>query len=167
MDSIHSTSSNDYIDIDAYLRDETSVWASEVKPNHVGYFVYIFIVPIFCVFGIIANAVNAIIFSRPRMVSSSYIYFTGMKFYSSFPPDWLIFDPLNLQNIVALSCLDFLSCLLLFASCLARTAFRTTMEWRRFDLFCFLPISGITTTASNFLTMAVVIGKFFLALWKL
>ncbi|XP_037032719.1 uncharacterized protein LOC119071773 isoform X2 [Bradysia coprophila] len=31
--------------------------------------------------------------------------------------------------------------------------------WRRFDLFCFLPISGITTSASNFVTLAVVIDR--------
>ncbi len=63
---------------DVSLRDETSVWASELNRNHVGYFMYIMIVPIFCVFGIITNSLNAIIFSRPRMVSSSYIYFTGI-----------------------------------------------------------------------------------------
>lgn len=73
------TSSNE--NLDAYLRDETSVWASQVNQNHVGYIIYIFIVPFFCVFGIITNSLNAIIFSRPRMVSSSYIYFTGNNSY--------------------------------------------------------------------------------------
>lgn len=60
-----------------YFRDETSVWASDASLNQVGYFVYAFIIPMFCVFGIITNSLNAIIFSRPRMICSSYIYFTG------------------------------------------------------------------------------------------
>lgn len=71
--------------LDTYLRDETSVWAKEVIPNHVGYFIYILIIPIFCVFGIVANSLNAIIFSRPRMVSSSYIYFTGIVNINTLP----------------------------------------------------------------------------------
>lgn len=57
--------------------------------------------------------------------------------------------------------MDLISCFLLFLSCLARTTFRMTVAWRRFDLFCFLPVSGITTTASNFITLAVVIGRYF------
>lgn len=152
---------------DSFVRDETSVWSSEVIRNHVGYFIYILIIPIFCVFGIITNSLNAIIFSRPRMVSSSYIYFTGtgkrfLSYFSIFYGLRFYLLPLKFYFIIlALSCLDLLSCLLLFLSCLARTEFRMTVGWRRFDLFCYLPISAITTTASNFITLAVVIGNEF------
>lgn len=83
---------------DAYLPDETSVWASQVNHNHVGYFIYILVIPIFCIFGIVTNSLNAIIFSRPKMVSSSYIYFTGI--YTSYFYDSFNFF-LNLFNCVS------------------------------------------------------------------
>lgn len=74
-----------YIDRIAFLPDnenhskEVSVWA-DFSPTLAGCIVYLFVVPFFCLIGIITNSINIWIFSRPRVRSlgcSAYFYFKG------------------------------------------------------------------------------------------
>lgn len=60
---------------------EVSVWA-DFSPTLAGCIVYLFVVPFFCMVGIVTNSVNIFIFSRPRiraMACSAYFYFKGLK----------------------------------------------------------------------------------------
>lgn len=60
-------------------QEEVSVWA-DYSPTLSGCIVYLFVVPFFCMIGIVTNSINIWIFSRPRVRSlacSAYFYFKG------------------------------------------------------------------------------------------
>lgn len=94
-----------YIDRIAFLPDnenhskEVSVWA-DFSPTLAGCIVYLFVVPFFCLIGIITNSINIWIFSRPRVRSlgcSAYFYFKGRK------------EPINWLKEINLICNIYLS----------------------------------------------------------
>lgn len=58
--------------------DETSVWSADNGPTDSGFIFYCLVVPFICLFGAITNILNAIIFSRPRMTASAYVYLAGL-----------------------------------------------------------------------------------------
>lgn len=69
-----------HIFIVALHSDETSVWSTGL-PTKFGFITYSLVIPMICSFGILANLLNFIIFSRPRMTATAYCYFTGNKKY--------------------------------------------------------------------------------------
>lgn len=61
---------------------------------------------------------------------------------------------------LAISFFDATSCVLLILSCYARTICMDNLMWMLYDTMIFIPVSGVVSTVSNFLTISVSLGKY-------
>lgn len=156
MSTLRSVMRNFLLSVDEKHSQEVSVWA-DYAPTMAGSIIYLFVVPFFCMVGIVTNSINIWIFSRPRIRSiacSAYCYFKGSPFCAL---NYYIYnEPFSLFS--AISILDLISCVLLFFSCFARTIFLTRLPWLIYDIMIYIPVGSVLSNASNVLTCAVSLG---------
>lgn len=61
---------------------------------------------------------------------------------------------------LALSCCDFVSCGLVFFSCLAKSIKHNDQAWQIYDTMWHLPIIGISGGIGNYIIVGVAIGRY-------
>lgn len=96
---------------------------------------YGIVIPLFAVFGCMANALNAIVFMRPKMTASAFTYLS------------------------ILSWVDSLCCIIILCTCISRTIGLNSFFWIYFDLQLQSPLFGTLSGAANLILAAVTIDR--------
>ncbi|KAK5648802.1 hypothetical protein RI129_003694 [Pyrocoelia pectoralis] len=100
-----------------------------------GMFVYSTLTPTICLFGIAGNLICLIVLTKMQTRCSFYVYLS------------------------VIATVDFLACIVIFASGLSRGMLSENSEWEMFDALVFFPIGGFMNCISASATLLVTVDR--------